>query len=67
VSDPTSSIYTDEVKEGVGLRGLWLGFTVGLTHQIIAYFVVIHFKGWERAVEESRERQKKDLHPNSFQ
>lgn len=41
----------------ISMRGLQYGFVIGLTHQIIAYTILLGCSDWHKASEESKERQ----------
>jgi len=39
-------VYLDSMKNGQGLKGLWMGFIAGLTHQIVLYLIIILNEPW---------------------
>ena len=49
-----------EMKKGLGISGLWLGFVVGMIHQISMYLYLIHKTNWKRASYEALKRMKSE-------
>lgn len=45
--------------------GLWIGFIIGMIHQISAYLYLIQYSDWHRARDQAHERQRIDIE-NSF-
>ena len=55
-TETQSDIYLDEERVGLGISGLWIGFSIGLLHQVIRYLYLIHSASWEQAIEDAKER-----------
>lgn len=55
----------DNGTKPLGVMGLWLGFVIGLLHQIIMYHVLIENTDWFKACKEARKRQAWDLPVNT--
>ena len=43
-------VYLDTERSGLGSAGIWIGFMIGMTHQICAYFWIILSEHWEAVV-----------------
>ena len=48
---------TSAEERVISMRGLQYGFVIGLTHQIIAYMILLGCSDWHEASEESKKRQ----------
>lgn len=49
----------------LGILGLWFGFVVGLSHQIVRYTLLINNADWEKASQEAFNRQMFDVVVNA--
>lgn len=45
------------VDQAFGVQGLWIGFLIGLGHQIIAYLTLIQRTDWKKVIQSVRARQ----------
>ena len=49
-------------SQGMGIKGLWFAFFIGLTHQIVAYLYIIHkLSDWDEIVAAAKKRQNENV------